>query len=80
MCQAWASPILTSPSDAPSSRPYIKLSTLQALAEDWMALPNPQGHPGPLAFIFFSMMALAIAQWPSSTVFVVSSTCNVLPA
>ena len=55
-------------------------STLQVAAEDWVALLSPWGHPGPLAFIFFSMMASAIAQWPSCMVFTVTSTCTVLPA
>ena len=79
--QAWESPVLvTSPSDTPPSRPHIQSSTLQAPAKDWTAHPDPQGHPTPLAFIFFSMTASAIAQQPSWTVSTDASTCTVLLA
>ena len=81
MCQAFESLVLlTSPSDVPSSRPYIQSSTLQAPAKDWTALPEPQRHPGPLAFVFLSMTASTIAWQPSWTVFTVASTCAVFPA
>ena len=80
-CQAQASPIhLTSPSDAPLSRPCIQSSTLQVPAKDQMALPDPWGHPSPLTFIFFSMTASTLAQWPFCTIFGVASTFPVLPA
>ena len=44
-----------------------------------MALLDPQGNPGPLAFIFL-LMASAIAQQPSCMVFAVTYTCAVLLA
>ena len=45
MCWVWElTVLLTSPSDTPSSRPYTQSSTLQAPAEDQMALLNPWGH------------------------------------
>ena len=72
--------LLTSPSDAPLSRCHIQSSTLQAPAEGWMALHDPWGHTGPLAFILLSMTVSAIAQQPSYTVFTVTSTCIVLLA
>ena len=77
-CWAWESLVLlTSPSDAPSSRSHIQSSMLQVPAKDQMALPDPRG---PLAFIFFSMTASAIAWWAFGTVFTVASTSTVLPA
>ena len=63
---AWMSSVLpTSFSDAPSSRPHIQSSTLWAAAEDWVAPLNPWGFTGPLAFIFYSIRASTIAEWPS---------------
>ena len=50
----------------------------QQLRARWLP-SNPQGHPGPLAFIFFSMVASVIALQPSYTVLMVTSTCGVLP-
>ena len=79
----WAqeSPVLlTFQLDASLSRPHIQSSTLQVPAEDWMAFPDPWGHPSPLAFIFFSMAASAIALRPSCTIFAVTSTCAILLA
>ena len=66
--------ILTSPSDTPSSIHCIQSSTLEVPAEDWAAFLIPLGHPGPLAFDFFSITASAIAQKPSWTVLTVAST------
>ena len=72
-----------------SSHPSIRWSVVQAshpvaniTGGSWglVALFDPQGCPCPLAFVFFSMMASAIAQWPSCTVFSVPSTWVVLPA
>ena len=45
-----------------------------------MALLDSHGCPGPLALVFFSMTVSAIAQQPSFSVFVVTSTCAVLLA
>ena len=70
MHRAWELPVLfTSPSDAPLSKSCIQSSTLQAPAKDWMALSDPQGYPGPLVFVSFSITASMVAQWPSWTVF-----------
>ena len=74
-----SSVLLTSPSDTPSSRPCIQSSTL-GWAEDWVALPNPQGCPGPLSFIFISMAVSTIAWLPFCTIFAVTSTCVFLLA
>ena len=75
-----ASPVLlTSPSDAPLFRPCIQLLMLQVAVEHQMALLEPWSCPGPLALVFFSMTASAIAWQPSCKVFVVTSTCTVLP-
>ena len=53
MHQAWLSPVLlTSQLDAPLSRPHIQSSMLQVTVMEQMVLFDPQGHPGPLAFIF----------------------------
>ena len=79
----WAqasSVLLTSPLDAPSFKPHIKSSTLQAPPKDWMALLDDQGCPSLLTFILLFMTATAIGWWPSCTIFAVTSTCAVLPA
>ena len=67
----------TSLSVTPSSRHHIQSSISWVAAKDWVAPLDPWGCPGPLAFIFFSMMASAIAQQPSCTIFIVASTCTV---
>ena len=66
--------------DAPLPRPQIQSLTLQVVAKDRWALLDPQVCPNPLAFVFFSMMASAIARWPYCMVLMVTSTCAVLLA
>ena len=79
--QVQTSPVLlTSLSDAPSSRHCIQSSTLQVPNEDWIALSDPWGCPSSLAFVFFSMTASATVQGPSCIIFAVTSICVVLPA
>ena len=59
-----------------TSHPVIDITWWQLRGQ--VALLNPWGHPGPLAFIFFSMMVSAIAWQVSYTVFTVTATCAVL--
>ena len=90
-CQAWVLPHLcmwawtlsflpTSLLNTPWSQSYIQSLTLQAVAEGWVAPLDPWGCPGPLAFIFFSMMASTIAWEPACMVLMVASTCTVILA
>ena len=79
MHQAWASLVLlTSPWNPPSSRPHIQSSTVQVPAKGQMALPDPQGYPSCLTFVFFSLTLSTIAWQPSCTVFAVASACTLL--
>ena len=82
---SWASiTVITGPSHLPIRHSLIQASPpinyITGASQGSDASTWPLGHPGPLAFIFFSITASAIAGWPSCTIFAVASTCAVLLA
>ena len=72
--------VLTSPLDAPSSRPHIQSSTFQVKAMDKTALPQPLGVPRCPGLHLLLHDCFCYSSMGFCTVFTVISTCAVLQA